>query len=161
MPSAGGYEGNYNYNVPAPGGYGQGEMAFDDEMDFIEGMDFIEEIYSDDDMESDDDMNPDGGTDSDGGTSSENDTDSEDVILGPGDYGDAGEFPITDDPMGGGGDFSPPAPPPPVEAQGGWVDTRPENLYHSEETEAVGGNPYYKKLPSVWGKTKYSKYSDH
>lgn len=165
MPPAGVYEGDYDYNVPGPGGYDEGETPFDEEPDLVEEMNFVEamdsgdDLGSGDDTDSGDDMNPDDGTDSDDGTGSGDGTDSEDVILGPGVYVEAGRFPIDEDPMGGGEAFTPPPPTPPVEAHGGWVNTRPENLYHSEETDSPGGNPYYKKLPSVWGKTKYSKYS--
>lgn len=78
-----------------------------------------------------------------------------------GGYGEASGF---RGPTGSGGGFARPPPPPSEavsEARSEWVETRPENLYHSEETNSPGPNPHYKALPPVWGCTEYSKYSSH
>lgn len=76
----------------------------------------------------------------------------------PGYYGEDEEIPMAGGPMGSGGDLAPQssAVVGPVEARAKWVATRPENLYHSEETDGVVRDRPYTAFPSVWTGTKYS-----
>lgn len=44
----------------------------------------------------------------------------------------------------------------PVEARAEWVETRPENLYHSDETNGVVRDQPYTAFQPIWGQTRYS-----
>lgn len=44
----------------------------------------------------------------------------------------------------------------PVEARAEWVETRPENLYHSDETDGVVKDQPYTAFQPIWGQTRYS-----
>ena len=76
-----------------------------------------------------------------------------------GELGEGEGMPMAGGPAGrGGGSRAPSTVGAPAEARPAWVPVRPENLYHSEETDGVVKYRSYSALPPVWGQTNYAKF---